>query len=211
MTKRIVFFGGTFDPVHNGHMIVARSLVEQCGFERVSFVPTAIPPHKAVACALAEDRLEMLRLAIEGEEIFDICEDELRRTGPSYTFDTLTQLRRRYGDKVQLHWVVGADMLEDFPKWYRASQVIELAGIVIATRPPWNERLDEIFSKLRNELSPEAVEKLQKAVIETPLIDISSTIIRKRVAEGKSIRYFLPDSVRKYIEKRRIYRNSGAK
>ena len=205
MGKRIVLFGGTFDPIHHGHLIVARSLAEQCEFERITLVPAARPPHKAAAGASATDRLAMLRLAIEGEALFDICQDELSRTGPSYTLDTLLGLRQRHGADAELCWVVGADMLEDLPSWHRVSQVLEISTLIIATRPPWAARLGEIFGRLRQHFARETVEKLQQAAVNTPLIDVSSTDVRRRAAAGLSIRFLVPESVREYIEKRGIY------
>lgn len=205
MVRQMVLFGGTFDPVHVGHLIVARSIAEACGFERITFVPAARPPHKGVAATSAADRLAMLRLAIEGEGLFDICQDELAREGASYTFDTLTGLRARHGEAVQLHLVVGADMLADLPNWHRAAEVIELARIVVACRPPWHERMGEIVSQLARRFGPEAGRQFEEAVVRTPLLDISSTEIRRRLAEGLSIRYLVPEPVRAYIVDHGLY------
>jgi len=205
MVRQMVLFGGTFDPVHVGHLIVVRSIAEACGFERITFVPAARPPHKGVAATSAADRLAMLRLAIEGEELFDICEDELSREGASYTFDTLAGLRARHGEGVQLHWVVGADMLADLPDWHRAAEVIELARIIVACRPPWHERMDGIVSQLAERFGPEAGRRLEEGIVPTPLLDISSTDIRRRLGEGLSIRFLVPESVRAYIASAHLY------
>ena len=206
MARQVVLFGGTFDPVHFGHLIVARSIAEACGFERITLVPAAAPPHKSAASASPTDRLAMLRLATEGEGLFDICEDELSREGTSYTFDTLTALRARHGEAAELHWIVGADMLEDLPNWYRADDVIALARIVVACRAPWHERVGAIVSGLADRFGTAGGERLGQAIVETPLIDISSTAIRQRVNQGLSVRYLVPEPVRAYIRSQGLYR-----
>lgn len=205
MAKQMVLFGGSFDPIHFGHLITARAVAEQCDFSRVTLVPAARAPHKCDVSASAADRLAMLRLAIEGEDLFDICEAELLRTGASYTFDTLSALRADHGDQVPLHWVIGADMLADLPNWHRASEVIELTQIVVACRPPWHERMDGILAELSAVFGIEAADRLGRAVVQSPLIDISSSAIRNRVARGLSIRYLVPEDVRRYISSHRLY------
>ena len=209
MARELVLFGGTFDPVHFGHLIVARSVAEQCGFERVTLVPTAKAPHKRDVSASAADRLAMLRLAIEGDDLFDVSEAELRRPGASYTFDTLTALRSQHGDSVQLHWLIGADMLADLPSWHRATEVIALARIVVACRPPWNDRMGEILSELGAKFGPESADGLARGVVQTPLIDISSSSVRHRVAQGRSIRYLVPEPVEAYISSQGLYAGDG--
>lgn len=205
MAEQIVLFGGTFDPVHVGHLIVARALAETCGFERITFVPAARPPHKTAACAAAEHRLAMLRLAVAGEEVFDICELELHRTGPSYTFETLGALQRQQGGEPTMHWVIGADMLADLPNWHRVKDVLAMARIVVATRPPWHQRLEELFAALSGVFSDRQVALLRQSVVRTPLIDISSSDIRSRVAAGRSIRHLVPETVRTYLFRHRLY------
>ena len=191
--------------MHHGHLIVARSLVEQLSLERIVLVPAASPPHKSPAHARADDRLEMLRLATEGEGIFEICEDELQRSGPSYTLDTLCRLRQRHGPGAALHWVIGADMLPELPQWHRVTELLEIARLIVCLRPPWDRKLPEILEGLRQKLPAKAVDDLEQSVVRTPLIDISSTDIRSRVGEGKSIRYLLPERVRRCIAEKGIY------
>jgi len=209
MQQELMLFGGTFDPVHNGHLIVARALAERRGFGRVVFVPAAQPPHKTPAEASATDRLAMLGLAISGETVFDVSDIELTRTGPSYTLDTLRALRRRHGADTKLRWVIGADMLEDLPRWHRAGEVLAESDIIIAVRPPWDQRLDEVFSRLGKEFTPVQIERLRESVVSTPLIDISSTEIRRRVRQGRSIRYLLPEPVADYIAEHGLYGPDG--
>ncbi len=136
MARQVVIFGGTFDPVHHGHLIAARSVAEQLECEKVVLMPSASPPHKNAPLVTPADRLEMLRLAVGDDDLFEIDETELRRQGPSYTYDTLTQLHCRYGEDVELIWLVGLDMLLELGSWHRARDVVELARIVTACRPP---------------------------------------------------------------------------
>ena len=207
MPNDVVLLGGTFDPVHNGHLIVARAVAEWGRFDRVTLVPTASPPHKTPARAPGPDRLEMLRLATEGEGIFEICDLELRRMGPSYTIDTLTEIRRTRGADATLHWVIGADMLEYLHTWSRATEVVAMARILTMTRPPWHLRVPEIFTALTQRFGPEQIRRLRQDVVSTPLIDISSTEIRRRIGGGLSVRYLIPDPVRAYIQARGLYRS----
>lgn len=209
MTKRAALFGGTFDPVHHGHLIAARSLAEQCGFEEITFVPARDRPGKLAPGASAQHRVAMLRLAIQKEELFTVSEVELRRGGPSFTYDTLMELRERQGPAVDLHWIIGTDMLADLPTWHRADEVVDLARIVIAARAPWHEQLGEIFGHLREHFTEEQVRRLQDSVVGTPLIDICSRLIRRRVAAGKSIRFLMPDSSISYIYDNGLYTASG--
>lgn len=205
MATRIVLFGGTFDPVHHGHLITARAVAELCSFERITFIPAASPPHKSAAHAPGAHRLEMLRRATGQEGILDVCSDELDRGGPSYTFDTLMALRSRYRPGEPVHLVIGADMLEDLPHWHRAEEIPDLAEIIIAARPPWQQRLDEIFAALAPRFSPRQIRRLADSVVATPLIDISSSDIRRRVRAGESIRFLVPETVREYINRHRLY------
>jgi len=209
MPQDVVLFGGTFDPVHNGHLIVARALAEQQGFGRVRFVPTAQPPHKPPAEAPGPDRLAMLRLAVAGEAIFDVWDIELTRAGPSYTLDTLRAVRRQRGADAKLYWVIGADMLEDLPRWHKVQEVLGEAEIIIAARPPWDRQLDEVFSRLGKHFAPAQVERLRASVVSTPLIDISSTDIRRRRRRGRSIRYLVPEPVAAYIAEHGLYQSDG--
>lgn len=205
MLKNIVLFGGTFDPVHNGHLEIAESIAERCSFERITFVPTGRSPHKACPCASAEHRLAMLRLAIDGNELFDICEVELDRSGLSYTIDTLRAVREQAGGAAKLHWVIGADMLEDLPSWHRASEVIDMAEIITAVRPPWHERLGDIFSSLEASFTSRQVERLRERLVYTPLIDICSSRIRDMVGSGGAIGHLMPGAVCNYISEQGLY------
>ena len=205
MAEQIVLFGGSFDPVHNGHLIVARAIAEGCGFQRVTFVPAGEPPHKPPPEASAELRLEMLRSAVAGKPMLDVCDLEIRRQGPSYTFDTLQELRRLRGPDAELHWVVGADMLEDLHLWHRAGEVLDAAKVLVALRPPWDQRIANLLEGLKRHFTAAQVGRLAGAVVPTPLIDISSSDIRRRVAGGLPIDFLVPDAVLEIIRRKGIY------
>jgi nicotinate-nucleotide adenylyltransferase len=205
MAEQMVLFGGSFDPVHHGHLIVARAIAERCGFERVTFVPAGRPPHKPPPEAPAELRLEMLHAAVAGRPMYDICDLEIRREGPSYTLDTLHELRRIHGRDAELHWVIGADMLEDLHLWHRAADVLEAARILIALRPPWDQRLPALLDGLKKHFTAEQVGRLAKGVVRTPLIDISSSDVRRRAGEGLPIDFLVPEAVVEIIRRTGIY------
>lgn len=207
MAERIVIFGGTFDPVHVGHLVVARYVAERLEAPRVTLMPASRPPHKTVAgSASQEHRLAMLRLAVAGDPLFEVSTLELDRPGPSYTFDTLTQLRQLHGPAVELVWVVGMDMLRDLPGWYRSAEVVELARVVTAARPPAPDDWPQRVERLRQRFGDARAAQLTSDVLDTPLIDISSTDIRRRVGAGHSIRYLTPPGVVEYIERQGLYR-----
>ena len=218
MGERIVLFGGTFNPIHHGHLIVARAVAEHFHFDRVTFVPAAISPHKTALAGqageaapqsaepAAQDRLEMIRLAIAGEDLFDVTDVELKRRPPSYTLDTLMAFRQEHGLDVPLYWIIGADMLEDLPTWHRVSEVVDMATILTAGRPPYTARLERTLQTLRVRLSDQQVARLASGIVPTPLVDISSTQIRHRIRARRSARYLTPDGVIDYINKRGLYR-----
>lgn len=204
-TSPVVVYGGTFDPVHHGHLIVARAVAEAKGYGKVILLPSADPPHKASARAGAADRLAMLRLAVEGDGLFETSGIELRREGKSYTIDTLRDLREQHGGDIDIHWIIGADMLADLANWRRASEVVDQARIVVAMRPPWHERVDAALADLAGRLGRERADRIAGEIVGTPLIDISSTNIRRRVAQGRPIRYLVSEEVEEYILNKNLY------
>ena len=206
MADRLVLYGGTFDPVHNGHLITARVVAEARGYDKVVLLPSASPPHKASARAGGAERLEMLRLATAGDEMFEVRDLEINRPGKSYTFDTLHAFRKIHGPDVELHWIVGADMLADLPNWHRAAEVVDQARIVIALRPPWHERIEQTLADLAGRLGADRTRKLAEGLVRTPLIDISSSEIRRRIACGLPVRYFVCDAVADFIREKGLYR-----
>jgi nicotinate-nucleotide adenylyltransferase len=209
MAQPLILFGGTFDPVHNGHLIVARHLAEARGLDRIVLVPAATPPHKSPAEAPGKDRLRMLRLAVEGDGLFDVSDLELSRSGPSYTIDTVRALRRQ-ASAGHVALVIGADMLEELPHWHQAGQLLDEVEVLVAPRPPWDRRMGEIFASLEARLRVDQLDRLRQAVVGAPLIEISSSDIRRRVRDGRSIRYLVPEPVSTYIETTGLYAARGS-
>jgi nicotinate-nucleotide adenylyltransferase len=203
MTARIALFGGSFNPIHNGHLIVARSIAERLDLERAIFLPSAQPPHKtAVALLDAAHRAEMVKLAIEGEPVFEVSDYDLTRAGPSYTIETVAHFREEFGPDASLYWVIGVDSLNDMTTWYRVGALVDACRIITARRPGWEEIH---WEQLGTRLGAEQIATLRSGVLDTPLIDISSTDIRQRIRDGRSIRYLVPDCVRAYIDEHGLY------
>ena len=182
---RIGIYGGTFDPIHHGHLILAREALETLELERVIFVPAAASPFKGAPVASSEIRLSMLRSAIDGENGFAIDDCELRRPPPSYAIDTVEEIRRREKD-ADLYYLIGEDNVSDLPKWHRFKELQTMVSFVVLNRTGLKSTHDY-------------------AVVERK-IDISATDIRNRVASGRSIRYLVPAEVEEIIRRQNIYR-----
>jgi len=188
---RIGVFGGTFDPVHLGHLILAEQCREQGRLDQVLFVPAARPPNKGDdAITPFLHRVEMLALAVAGHPGFAVDPLEKERAGPSFTVDTLAELHRRHpGDEFWL--LLGSDTLADLPHWREPARIAELAGLMVVERP--GTTVPETgFGRLQR--------------VQSPRIDISSRDLRRRVAEGRSIRYLVPRAVEAYIQDKHLYR-----
>ena len=199
---RLGLFGGSFDPVHYGHLLLAEICREECRLEQVWFVPAAIAPHKRDrGHASDSQRLEMLRLAIAGHEAFQVSDVEIARGGISYTVDTLTEVRRQRPDD-ELFFLMGADSLDDFPTWREPGKICQLATIIVVDRHG-SQPVD--LQRLAAFADPQRLEQIRQHRVEFPLIEISSTDIRHRAAAGKSIRFRLPRAVEKYIETNGVY------
>ncbi|MCP4245717.1 MAG: nicotinate-nucleotide adenylyltransferase [bacterium] len=208
MSQRLALFGGSFNPIHLGHLIIARSMAEQLGLDRVIFLPSATPPHKTASALLdPRHRSEMVRLAIEDEPRFEWSDYDLTRQGPSYTVDTVAHFREELGLDVLLHWIIGADSLTELTSWYRVRALVDSCRIVTAARPGW-ESID--FDALRTRLSEEHIASLRAGLVETPHIDISATDIRRRIRAGRSVRYLVPDGVLQYIIEHGLYRAAAS-
>ena len=182
--------GGSFDPVHHGHLIAAERAAEALGLARVLFVPCARQPLKRQGpVAAPEHRRAMLELAVRGAGRLAVDPLELERPAPSYTVDTLHALHERCPDE-RFVLLLGADAASDLPRWRSAEEVARLAEVAILTRPG----------------APEVRSPLVRHVVATPAIEISASDIRARCLAGKSIRYLVPDAVAEYIEQERLYR-----
>jgi len=195
---RIGVFGGTFDPVHLAHLILAEQCREQARLDQVWFVVAARPPHKHEGeLTPFAQRVEMLQLAIAGNPTFRVEELEKERSGPSYTADTLDELDRLHPGNEWL-LMVGTDTLRDLPTWYEPRRVVQRAALLVMARPgaalvPAGELQAKLGASVR----------MQR--IEAPLIDISSRDLRGRVRQGRSIRYFVPRAVEMYVLEKKLY------
>jgi nicotinate-nucleotide adenylyltransferase len=199
---RIGIFGGTFDPVHLAHLILAEQCREQAKLDQVLFVPAALPPHKQTQPLTSfAQRVEMLSLAISGNAAFRIDELEKGRPGPSYTVDTLVQLQAaRPGD--ELCFILGSDSLHELHLWYQPCRILELATLLVNARTDWPVPAE---TELRTMLHLDADFPLRWQVIDAPLIAVSSRDIRRRIAEGRSVRYMIPRAVEAYIADKGLY------
>jgi nicotinate-nucleotide adenylyltransferase len=198
-SRRIGVLGGTFDPVHIGHLIVATELKHALDLEHVLVVPAGDPPHKPdQPLSPSADRVRMLELALEGRHGFSIDPVDLERAGPSYTKDTLEQLKARHPSD-QLVFLMGEDSLRDLTLWKEPERILELAEIGVGCRPEVDLDLEEIYRAL-----PAARGRL--TVVDVPLIGVSSRDIRRRVAAGEPIAFQVPAAVEQYIYERGLYR-----
>ncbi len=199
--KKIGIMGGTFDPPHFGHFVIARAAYEQLGLDKVVFMPTGKTAYKA-APKEAEDRhrLEMLKPVIEKDSAFELSPMEIKNEGTTYTANTLRALKSgAYGD-ADLYFLVGADSLDYMERWHRPDVIFDLCTVAVAGRPGFEK--GDIEKKI-GELKSRFGAKIEK--ISIPLIDISSTLLRGMIRDGKSVRYLTPNSVADYIEKHNLY------
>jgi nicotinate-nucleotide adenylyltransferase len=180
---RIGIFGGTFDPPHIGHLVVAQDVIERLELDRLLVIPAGQPPHRK-AVLDAATRLELVRLAFEGDEQIEVSDLELRRDGPSWTVDTLERVRADHSPD-ELFLVVGADQFNSFANWRNPERILELASLAVMTRPG-------------EELTGTDV---PHEVIEVTRVDMSSTRIRRRLEDGQSIRYMVPERLRTAVER----------
>jgi nicotinate-nucleotide adenylyltransferase len=201
--KRIGIFGGTFDPVHVGHLIMAEQCRESGQLDQVWFVPAARPPHKLDRPLTSfAQRAEMLALAIAGMPAFRVDELEKDRPGPSYTADTLADLQRLHPQS-EFSLLLGSDCLPDLPQWHQPERILELAELLIFARPGWPMLTPE---ELRTSLHLSEQAPLRLRVIQAPLIDVASRELRQRAANGRSIRFLVPRAVECYILEKKLYR-----
>ena len=200
--RRLGVMGGSFDPVHVAHLIVAEAVREALHLDLVLFVPARVQPLKrGQPAAPAEHRVAMVELAIAGNPAFALSRVEVDRAGPSYSVDTLRRLRREWGDakNTSMWFIVGTDALAQLPRWRDPAGVLAQARLAVVRRPGAAVDLEPLAAELP---------QLEAALdwVDGPLIDISATDLRRRVAEGRSIRYRVPEAVREYIEANGLYR-----
>jgi nicotinate-nucleotide adenylyltransferase len=203
---RLGVFGGTFNPVHLGHLILAEQCREQGRLDQVLFIPAARPPHKQdTELAPYAQRVEMLALATSGNPTFRIDELERDRPGPSYTVDTLSQLRAQYRD-AEMFLIIGSDTLRDLPQWYQPVRILELAGLLVVARSGWPVAGE---AEVKQTLAVPDSFALRYQKCEIPLIDIASRDVRRRIAQGRSVRYMVPRAVEAYIQDKSLYASAG--
>jgi nicotinate-nucleotide adenylyltransferase len=200
-SRKLAVFGGTFDPVHIGHLIIAEIMRHHLKLERVIFLPAGQPPHKPDQILSADaDRLAMLKLAIAGNDAFTISTVDLDRPGASYTADTLRVLQDQAGAHCQLHFLMGQDSLRDFPTWHRPDLIAERARLVVALRPGISVSVEQVEQAV-----PAARDRIE--LVPVPLIGISSRELRAAIRSGGPFRYQVLPKVADYIESRRLYQD----
>jgi len=205
--RKIALFGGTFDPIHLGHTTVAAAAAEYIGAEAVVFIPARCSPLKdRLPEASDDDRLQMIALAIADNKKLQLSDYELRRPEPSYTLETVRRFRADYGGDTSIYWLIGADNIDDLPRWHKIVELIDECNVAVMYRAGC-EIPD--FVKFTDIWGAQRVEKLQKNVIETPLVDISSTEIRKRLAEGRDATEMLSPLVADHIRRNNLYQPKG--
>ncbi len=210
-----VIYGGTFDPIHNGHLRVAIELREQLRVGAIHLMPSHIPPHRGTPGGTSQDRLDLLSLAVAGEPGLVVDDRELHRGGASFSADTLRQLRRELGDDEPLAMVVGTDSFAGFDRWRDWAVIPELAHIILVTRPQAKLVPGSRPATLLAERWVGSVEQLHQwpcgaiLEVEPPLLDISATGVRERLADGRSARFLLPDQVLAEVHRRGLYGIDG--
>ena len=190
--------GGTLNPIHQGHLVAAEMIRDEFSLDTVLFVPSGKPPHKdnLVDIAPSHDRWMMTALAVARNDHFWVSDVEIRRGGESYTCDTLAEFKQVYGASTEMYFITGADAIAEISTWHHTQELPGLAHFVAASRPGYKldwKRVDPRFRQCTS-------------LIEIPALSISSTEIRRRVREGKTIKYLVPDIVGKYIYKNNLYK-----
>jgi len=187
---KIGILGGTFNPIHIGHLILAEEAREKLGFEKIVFVPTNIAPHKdSLGIVSAQDRYQMVKLAIRSNKYFSVSDAEINREGRSYTIDTLKELKSAYLND-ELYFIIGSDLLKYLDDWKDLKEIIKMVSFIAATRPGY------------------PLEKIPSYISTVPIraVDISGFEIRKAIKENKSFRYLVPEAVFDYISKKGLYK-----
>ena len=203
--KKIGIMGGTFNPIHNGHLVTAQEALSQFKLDIVIFIPTSDPPHKIEnEIASAEDRYIMAVIATSSNSNFFVSRMEIDRKGKSYTIDTVRQLGKIYGKNSLLYFITGADAILEILTWKDTSEIVSLCRFIAATRPGYNlSRIDDLRKRLFGSIK---VADKRIYIMEIPALSISSTDIRNRVRHNRPIDYLLPEGVSKYILKYELYK-----
>ena len=209
-------FGGTFDPIHYGHLRVAEEIVETVGLQKIYFVPAGMPRLRHSPVASSQHRVEIVRLAIQKNPDFVLDEREINRGGVSYSIDTVREFKQEFGEEIRLCFVLGADAFINLPEWNNWKELFNLCHFIVSTRPGYTLTLiKELLSKeLREECSQRWVsntESLRKDtsglifIASTTMLDISATSIRAHIAVGRSVRHLVPSVTVNYISENKLY------
>lgn len=197
---RIGVIGGTFDPIHYGHLAAAEEARVRTNLERVLFVVAGLPPHKLdEEVTPVEHRLAMVSLAIASNPLFEISRVDVDRPGPSYTVDTISILRERWGQETEIHFIMGLDSLVELPTWHQPQRLIQLCRLVVVRRPRFEIDMAELEASV-----PGISSRME--IIDMPEVDISASELQQRVREDLPIKYQVPEEVERYIEEHELYR-----
>ncbi len=196
---RVGVLGGTFDPIHFGHLVAAEEVRAQLALDRVVFVPAGLPPHKLTeAITAVEHRLAMVKLAIASNPYFTVSGVDIDRFGPCYTVDTMQLLRDDWGSGVELYFIMGSDSLADIPTWHQPQRLIRLCRLAAVERPGYRVDMEQL-----ERLLPGITARTH--FVNSPQLDISSTDLQRRVREGLPIKYQVPEVVEDYIYQHGLY------
>jgi nicotinate-nucleotide adenylyltransferase len=197
---KIGILGGTFNPVHLGHLLIAQDALEAAGLSSVRFIPSAAPPHKRVdLLAPASQRLAMLKLALRGNDRFTVDDREIKRGGESYSVDTVLELKSEE-PQAEFHFIIGADSLQQLHTWRKIDTLVEACSFIAVTRPGFDGA-----GAACTKLSPAARRRLRLRFLQGHACDIASRDIRARIARGQSVRYLVPEAVFRYIQRHSLY------
>lgn len=200
--KRVGIMGGTFDPIHVGHLMIAEAVRDEYQLDKVLFIPAAIPPHKQEkSVTTASHRYIMTKLATFSNPYFEVSDIEMHRPGPSYTIDTIYELTQLYGAGTELFFITGADTLQELHTWNRIEKLLEMCHFIGASRKGCLPDIAQIKASF-GELGEKKIHRL-----ETLELEISSTDIRHRIKNGQSIKYIVPEQVEQYIYKEGLYKD----
>ena len=191
--KRIGLLGGTFNPVHFGHLAMAQLALERMSLDKVIFIPSNIPPHKNIRdLAPSQTRFNMVKLAIKGNSAFDVSNFEIKKAGKSYSIDTVIHFQKIYPKGTKLFFIIGEDAVWHLSKWKRIEDIRKIVTFIVVNRPGYINREG----------------RAKHYYVEMPAIDIASSFLRKRITKGEPIDYFVPNGVSAYIKKHRLYKKS---
>lgn len=197
--RKVGIFGGTFNPIHCGHLMMSEYLREECGLEEVILMPTGNPPHK-VAQVSASERNEMVRIAVADNCYFSVSDLETNRQGLSYTVDTIRELQKE--EDREMYFIIGLDTLFELKSWKKFEELAKEIRFIVALRPNYMQKnlMEQELDFLKNQYNANI------ELVQTPLYEISSSELRDRLAKGKSVRYLIPNEVIQYIEEKGLYR-----